>query len=125
MRRRLSQRRRPDRDRSRGGGAVPAQCAAVARGRRRGPSAGLSRHGWRDDRRAVRRSGGAWPRDRHGAGRSRACARAQCAGRCQRTGEQRRALLRSARFVRTGRSETDPQGRPYPVIHFRHPGRAG
>ena len=28
-------------------------------------------------------------------------------------------------FVRTGRSETDPQGRPYPVIHFRHPGRAG
>jgi putative acetyltransferase len=28
-------------------------------------------------------------------------------------------------FVRTGRAETDPQGRPYPVIHFRHPGRAG
>lgn len=28
-------------------------------------------------------------------------------------------------FVRTGRSEYDPQGRPYPVIHFRHPGRAG
>jgi len=28
-------------------------------------------------------------------------------------------------FIRTGRSETDPQGRPYPVIHFRHPGRAG
>lgn len=28
-------------------------------------------------------------------------------------------------FVRIGRSETDPQGRPYPVIHFRHPGRAG
>lgn len=28
-------------------------------------------------------------------------------------------------FVRTGRSEQDPQGRPYPVIHFRHPGRAG
>jgi putative acetyltransferase len=28
-------------------------------------------------------------------------------------------------FVRTGRSETDPQGRPYPAIHFRHPGRAG
>lgn len=28
-------------------------------------------------------------------------------------------------FVRTGRSEQDPQGRPYPLIHFRHPGRAG
>lgn len=28
-------------------------------------------------------------------------------------------------FVRIGRSETDPHGRPYPVIHFRHPGRAG
>lgn len=23
-------------------------------------------------------------------------------------------------FVRTGRSETDPQGRPYPLIHLRH-----
>lgn len=28
-------------------------------------------------------------------------------------------------FFRIGRSETDPHGRPYPVIHFRHPGRAG
>lgn len=27
-------------------------------------------------------------------------------------------------FVRTGRSETDPQGRPYPLIHLRHPGGA-
>ena len=26
-------------------------------------------------------------------------------------------------FVRIGRSETDPQGRPYPLIHLRHPGR--
>ncbi|AQR75810.1 acetyltransferase [Sphingomonas sp. LM7] len=26
-------------------------------------------------------------------------------------------------FVRTGRSETDPQGRPYPLVHLRHPGR--
>jgi len=26
-------------------------------------------------------------------------------------------------FVRTGRSPTDPMGRPYPLIHFRH-GRA-
>lgn len=26
-------------------------------------------------------------------------------------------------FVRTGRSETDPQGRPYPLIHLRHAGR--
>lgn len=26
-------------------------------------------------------------------------------------------------FVRTGRSETDPGGRPYPLIHLRHPGR--
>lgn len=25
-------------------------------------------------------------------------------------------------FVRTGRSETDPQGRPYPLIHLRHDG---
>lgn len=25
-------------------------------------------------------------------------------------------------FVRTGRSETDPQGRPYPLIHFRYAG---
>lgn len=24
-------------------------------------------------------------------------------------------------FVRTGRSETDPMGRPYPLIHFRYP----
>lgn len=23
-------------------------------------------------------------------------------------------------FVRTGRSETDPAGRPYPLVHFRH-----
>lgn len=28
-------------------------------------------------------------------------------------------------FVRTGRSETDPQGRPYPVIHFRYAGATG
>ena len=28
-------------------------------------------------------------------------------------------------FVRIGRSEHDPQGRSYPLIHFRHPGRAG
>jgi putative acetyltransferase len=27
-------------------------------------------------------------------------------------------------FERVGRSETDPQGRPYPLIHFRHPGAA-
>jgi putative acetyltransferase len=26
-------------------------------------------------------------------------------------------------FVRTGRSETDPQGRPYPLIHLRYAGR--
>lgn len=25
-------------------------------------------------------------------------------------------------FVRVGRSETDPEGRPYPIIHLRHPG---
>ncbi len=25
-------------------------------------------------------------------------------------------------FIRTGRSETDPQGRPYPLIHFRYAG---
>ena len=25
-------------------------------------------------------------------------------------------------FVRTGRSETDPQGRPYPLIHLRYAG---
>lgn len=25
-------------------------------------------------------------------------------------------------FVRTGRSSTDPMGRPYPLIHFRHGG---
>ena len=25
-------------------------------------------------------------------------------------------------FVRTGRSETDPQGRPYPLIHLKHTG---
>ncbi|HVJ03096.1 MAG TPA: acetyltransferase [Sphingomonas sp.] len=27
-------------------------------------------------------------------------------------------------FVRTGRSETDPQGRPYPLIHLRYAGPA-
>jgi putative acetyltransferase len=27
-------------------------------------------------------------------------------------------------FVRTGRSETDPAGRPYPLIHLRHTGTA-
>lgn len=26
-------------------------------------------------------------------------------------------------FVRTGRSETDPQGRPYPLIHLKYAGR--
>ena len=26
-------------------------------------------------------------------------------------------------FVRIGRSETDPQGRPYPLIHLKHAGR--
>lgn len=25
-------------------------------------------------------------------------------------------------FVQVGRSETDPEGRPYPIIHLRHPG---
>ena len=25
-------------------------------------------------------------------------------------------------FVRVGRSDTDPQGRPYPLVHLRHPG---
>lgn len=25
-------------------------------------------------------------------------------------------------FVRTGRSETDPDGRPYPLVHLRHAG---
>ena len=25
-------------------------------------------------------------------------------------------------FVRTGRSETDPQGRPYPIVHLRYAG---
>ncbi|HSX53999.1 MAG TPA: acetyltransferase [Sphingomonas sp.] len=28
-------------------------------------------------------------------------------------------------FVRIGRSEQDPQGRPYPLLHFRHPGATG
>lgn len=27
-------------------------------------------------------------------------------------------------FVRTGRSETDPQGRPYPLVHLRYAGGA-
>lgn len=27
-------------------------------------------------------------------------------------------------FVRTGRSETDPMGRPYPLVHFRYPGKS-
>lgn len=27
-------------------------------------------------------------------------------------------------FLRIGRSETDPQGRPYPLIHLRHGGEA-
>lgn len=27
-------------------------------------------------------------------------------------------------FVRTGRSDIDPMGRPYPLIHFRYPGNA-
>ncbi|MCW2336808.1 putative acetyltransferase [Sphingobium sp. B2D3A] len=32
------------------------------------------------------------------------------------------AFYEARGFVRTGRSETDPAGRPYPLIHFRHPG---
>jgi putative acetyltransferase len=28
-------------------------------------------------------------------------------------------------FVRTGRSPTDPMGRPYPLIHFRYPEERG
>jgi putative acetyltransferase len=28
-------------------------------------------------------------------------------------------------FVRIGRSETDPDGRPYPTVHLRHPGPEG
>lgn len=28
-------------------------------------------------------------------------------------------------FVRTGRSETDPHGRPYPLIHLRYSGQPG
>jgi len=32
------------------------------------------------------------------------------------------AFYESRGFIRTGRSETDPMGRPYPLIHFRHPG---
>ena len=34
-------------------------------------------------------------------------------------------FYQSRGFVRTGRSDHDPQGRPYPVIHFRHSGRVG
>ncbi len=28
-------------------------------------------------------------------------------------------------FVRIGRSETDAEGRPYPIVHLRHPGPEG
>ena len=33
------------------------------------------------------------------------------------------AFYESRGFVRTGRSETDPQGRPYPLIHLKYSGR--
>lgn len=33
------------------------------------------------------------------------------------------AFYEARGFVRTGRSETDPRGRPYPLIHLRYPGR--
>ena len=33
------------------------------------------------------------------------------------------AFYEARGFVRTGRSETDPQGRPYPLIHLRYSGR--
>jgi len=32
------------------------------------------------------------------------------------------AFYEARGFVRTGRSETDPRGRPYPLIHLRHAG---
>ncbi len=32
------------------------------------------------------------------------------------------AFYEARGFVRTGRSETDPQGRPYPLIHLRYRG---
>jgi putative acetyltransferase len=32
------------------------------------------------------------------------------------------AFYEARGFVRTGRSETDPQGRPYPLIHLRYAG---
>lgn len=31
------------------------------------------------------------------------------------------AFYEARGFIRTGRSETDPMGRPYPLIHFRAP----
>lgn len=37
--------------------------------------------------------------------------------------ENATAFYEARGFVRTGRSETDPQGRPYPLIHFRYDGR--
>ena len=33
------------------------------------------------------------------------------------------AFYEARGFVRTGRSETDPQGRPYPLVHLRYAGR--
>ena len=33
------------------------------------------------------------------------------------------AFYEARGFVRTGRSETDPQGRPYPLIHLKYAGR--
>jgi len=33
------------------------------------------------------------------------------------------AFYEARGFVHTGRSETDPQGRPYPLIHLRYSGR--
>ena len=33
------------------------------------------------------------------------------------------AFYESRGFVRTGRSETDPQGRPYPLVQLRYAGR--
>src|SRR5690606_11154405 len=32
------------------------------------------------------------------------------------------AFYEARGFIRTGRSETDPQGRPYPLIHLKYPG---
>lgn len=35
------------------------------------------------------------------------------------------AFYEAKGFVRIGRSETDPQGRPYPLIHYRYGGTGG